>query len=122
MSDNDVSVGELKNAVRALVLERDWGRYHNPKDLAESICIEAAELLQLFQWEKPEEGRDVVDDEAKMLRIEEELADVLLYCLNMANSLEIDLSSAILKKLEVNKQKYPVDLSKGKTHLNSDAL
>lgn len=122
MSDCDVSVGELKNAVRAFVLERDWGRYHNPKDLAESICIEAAELLQLFQWEKPEEGRDVVDDEAKMLRIEEELADVLLYCLSMANSLEMDLSSAILKKIEVNKKKYPVNLFKGKAHLSSDAL
>lgn len=123
MSDNDISVGELKNAVRVFVLERDWGRYHNPKDLAESICIEAAELLQLFQWETPEAGRDIVDDEAKMLRVEEELADVVLYCLNMANSLEIDLSSAILKKLEVNKKKYPVNQLKGKrARVSSDTL
>ena len=91
----------------------------SPKDLAESICIEAAELLQLFQWIKPEESEQFRKNLSKLKRIREELADVTIYCLNMANTLDIDLASAILEKLEENKKKYPTDKYKGKAHLTS---
>ena len=117
LNDAETSIENLKDVVRRFVHNRDWRKYHNPKDIAESVCIEAAELLQLFQWIKPGESRKFRHDPSKMKQIEGELADIILYCLSMANTLEIDLTTAILDKVELNSEKYPVDLYKGKAHL-----
>ena len=102
-------MADLKEVVHDFVHERDWEKYHNAKDLAESICIEAAELLQLFQWTSSEK---TVSN--KIVRIKEELADVVMYCLSMANALKIDLTSSIISKLESNKKKYPKELYRGR--------
>ncbi len=118
MSDTETSVEDLKIAVRTFIHERDWEKYHNPKDLAESICIEAAELLQLFQWIESEESMGFKTDPSKLMRVKEELADVVICCLSMVNALEADLTEAVLEKLELNKKKYPVDLYKGKAYFN----
>ena len=117
-SDVGTTIGHLTSKVREFLEERDWEKYHNPKDIAESISIEAAELLQLFQWVKPEESQQFKSDSLKVQRIREELADVVLYCLSMANTLGIDLTTAILDKIKQNKMKYPADLYKGKAFLN----
>lgn len=117
LKDAETSIGNLRDVVRRFINNRDWEKYHNPKDIAESVCIEAAELLQLFQWVKPGESMEFKHDSSRMKRIEGELADVILYCLSMANTLEIDLTTAILNKVELNSEKYPVDLYKGKAHL-----
>lgn len=103
--------------LRLFLRERDWEKFHNPKDLAESICVESAELLQLFQWIKPKESEQYKNKPAKMRQIKEELADVVIYCLSMANTLDIDLTSAILQKIEQNKEKYPADRYKGKAYV-----
>jgi len=116
--DNNTTINELISQIRLFLRERDWEKYHNPKDLAESICIEAAELLQLFQWIKPKKSEQFKSDSLKVQRIKEELADVVLYCLSMANTLGIDLTTVILDKIEQNKMKYPVALYKGKAYLN----
>lgn len=118
MKDNETSIASLKDTVRNFVHKRRWEKYHNPKDLAESICIEAAELLQLFQWTKPEESENIKCDLVRAQRIEEELADVVLYCLSMANSLDFDLSDTILNKIEQNKRKYPAELYQGTARIN----
>ncbi len=118
LKDNETSIGSLKDAVRDFVHKRRWEKYHNPKDLAESICIEAAELLQLFQWTKPEESENIKCNLEKAQRIKEELADVVLYCLSMANSLDFDLSTGILSKIEQNKRKYPAELYQGAARVN----
>jgi len=99
-------VQDLIAQIESFVEERNWKKFHNPKDIAESICIEAAELLQLFQWIKPKESREFKNIPSKMQRIEEELADVVIYCLSIANTLDIDLTRAILNKLAQNKEKY----------------
>ena len=88
--------------------ERNWRQYHNEKDLAISISLEASELLELFQWKSPEE---VID--SKRERIEEELADVLIYSYMLANNLEMDIDKIIDRKLEKNNRKYPVEKSFG---------
>jgi NTP pyrophosphatase (non-canonical NTP hydrolase) len=88
--------------------ERNWRQYHNEKDLAISISLEASELLELFQWKSPEE---VID--SKRERIEEELADVLIYSYMLANNLEMDIDKIIERKLEKNNRKYPVEKSFG---------
>lgn len=117
--DKKITIAQIIKKIDAFSEERNWGKYHNPKDLAESICIEAAELLQLFQWIKPVESEQFKKNPSKLKRIEEELADVAIYCLSMANTLKIDLTSAILYKLKENKKKYPADKYKGKAYLSS---
>lgn len=83
--------------------ERDWDQFHSPENLAKSICIEAGELLECFQWNSN------YDKEA----VCEELADVVNYCIVMADRLQVDLEEIVLKKLEKNRQKYPVEKAKG---------
>jgi dCTP diphosphatase len=118
-NDGNTVVKELIDNVREFLRERKWEKYHNPKDLAESICIEAAELLQIFQWISPQESEQFKNDPSKVQRIKEELADITIYCLSIANTLNIDLTSTILNKMEQNKKKYPSDIYKGKAHLTS---
>ena len=88
--------------------ERDWEQFHNPKDLAISISLEAAELLETFQWSG-------ADTEAADMRpqMEEELADVLIYCIYMADRLGIDIPQAISRKVARNAAKYPVEKARG---------
>ncbi len=93
---------ELQNKVAEFRDERDWKKYHNPKDLCLSISLEAAELLELFQWR---------DDGYQKERLEEEMADVMIYLLSLADVADIDLGDAVLRKLEKNKKKYPVNTS-----------
>lgn len=118
LTDSNTNIGYLILQVRRFLEERDWEKYHNPKDLAESICIEAAELLQLFQWTKPEESQQFKDKPSTVQQIKEELADVAIYCLSMANTLRVDLTTAILEKIEDNKKRYPPEQYRGKAHLH----
>lgn len=90
-------------ALRAFVAEREWGQFHTAPNLAKSVSIEAAELLECFQW----------DEDADMDRVREELADVLTYCLLLADRIGADPHELVLDKLEATRRKYPVDLAKG---------
>ena len=89
--------------------DRDWKQFHNPKDLAISISLEAAELLEVFQWS----GTDV-SNEGKQEKIKEELADVLNYCVLMADACGLDIDEIVQEKTKVNNEKYPVSKAKGK--------
>ena len=111
--DSKTDVSKLKQLAQDFVDERDWNKYHNPKDLAISIAIQASELMELFQWMGQSEVEKMAKDEHKLLRIKEELADVMILCLNMGNTLGIDLSQAIVEKIEKNKAKYPAELVRG---------
>lgn len=117
MNDTESSVDFLKGAVKDFVHARNWEKFHNPKDIAESICIEAAELLEIFQWIKSENSEQFNNDPKKMQKIREEIADVAIYCLSLANRLDIDLTTAVLSKLDQNNKKYPIDLYRGKANL-----
>lgn len=97
---NDLSVSA---EIAAFVAERDWAQFHSPENLAKSIAIEAGELLECFQW-----GADADDD-----RVREELADVLTYCLMLADRIGADPNQIILDKLALTRQKYPVDKARG---------
>ena len=104
MSDKSTTIQQLKDSVEQFKLDRDWGQYHTPQDLAVSISIEAAELLEVFQWglRETELGQD------KLERIKEELADVMIYCLSLANAIDADVAEIISDKIMVNAEKYPV--------------
>ncbi|MEM9415572.1 MAG: nucleotide pyrophosphohydrolase [Planctomycetota bacterium] len=109
MDDTTTPVAELKRLVADFVAERDWERYHVPKHLAMSIAIEAAELMEHFQWSEVESPDDVMADAERMQQVREELSDVLAYTLSLANALKIDVSSAFAEKMQKNAQKYPAD-------------
>lgn len=91
-------------ALRAFVEERDWDQFHSPENLAKSISIESGELLECFQW-----GPDF-----DQTRVEEELADVVTYCIHLANRIGVDLDEIVLRKLESTREKYPADQARGR--------
>lgn len=92
------------------VAMRDWQKYHTPKNLAGSVSIEASELVELFQWMTTEEASQRAETDAQLREdIADEMADVFLYLLSMANSLNIDLSQSTFAKIEKNNRKYPVE-------------
>lgn len=95
----------VRDALREFVAERDWAKFHSSENLAKSISIEAAELLECFQW----------DSEAGTDRVADELADVLTYCMLLADRLDIDPDEIVLRKLEQTRQKYPVDRFHGRS-------
>ncbi|MDD7200209.1 MAG: nucleotide pyrophosphohydrolase [Sphaerochaetaceae bacterium] len=99
---------EVEEKVRQFVHERDWEQFHTPKDLAISICLEAAELLEKFQWS----GTDLVVEKKKG-EMAEELADVMMYCLMMADTLGLDAKQIILDKLRQNERKYDIAHARG---------
>jgi dCTP diphosphatase len=113
VSDETTTVAELRQAVQAFVTEREWGRYHDAKNLAMSLSIEAAELMEHFQWVRSEEVAAVADSPAQRPEVIEEVADVLCYVLALANAMEIDLSAALRDKMVKNARKYPVERFRG---------
>ena len=114
MSDRDATVAQLRAQVSAFAEERDWAQFHSPKNLSMSIAIEAAELMEEFQWLTEEESRAALEDAAKRAQVVAELADVLIYCLDMANVLGVDVSTAVADKLAKDARKYPADEYRGR--------
>ena len=112
-SDNTSTISDLKSQVRIFNQARNWEQYHTPKEVAASISIEAAELLEIFQWRSLSRS-DVMLDKNMKMQIQEEIADILIYIFSLSNSLDIDLSNAVLLKLEKNAKKYPLVKQKNK--------
>jgi len=112
--DGEVTVDFLKQRIAKFVKDRDWDSYHHPKELAISISIEAAELLEIFQWIEKRPKEEIKENKELMAAIKDELADIINYCIGLANQLEIDLSESVLSKIEKNESRYPVPMVKGK--------
>jgi dCTP diphosphatase len=104
-------LGELRERVRAFVAERDWERFHSPKNLAMALSVEASELVELFQWLTEEES--AAPDPGRRQRVAEEMADVLWFLVRLADRLDVDLLAAAEAKLAANAVKYPADLVRG---------
>jgi NTP pyrophosphatase (non-canonical NTP hydrolase) len=104
---------ELAEKLRTFAAERDWEPYHTPKNLAAALIVEAAELLEHFQWLGSEESARLAPEQREQVALE--MADVLLYLVRMADRLGVDLLGAATRKLAINAQKYPVALARG-TH------
>lgn len=108
-----LDISKIQEAQRLMVSEREWERFHTPKNLAIAASVEAAELAEIFQWLTDDESLKVPDDPKKMVAVKDELADVLFYLLRIADVLKIDLEEAFWQKFEKSKAKYPVEKSKG---------
>jgi NTP pyrophosphatase (non-canonical NTP hydrolase) len=101
----------LREALREFAAARDWEQFHSPKNLAMALSVEAAELLEHFQWLTEEGSRGLAKDELD--KVGEEMADVLLYLIRLADKLDVDLLQAAARKMQLNAAKYPADKARG---------
>jgi len=105
----------LKAVIRKFVNERNWEQFHSPKNLSMSLAIEAAELMEHFQWTNTvKEAVDILADKKKRPEIEDEIADIAIYLVDFCNLYGVDLEKAVFRKIRKNSKKYPVKLAKGK--------
>ena len=111
--DKKTSLKELKDEVQYFCEERDWDQFHNPKDLAIGIITEASELLELFRFKSLHEMDEMLKDEKKKALIGEEIADVFFFLLRFVQMNDMDLSELLLKKIQINETKYPIETAKG---------
>ena len=114
MKDQDTTVAAMKGVVQEFVDQREWQQFHDPKNLSMSIAIEAAELMEHFQWLRSGQLSELEGDPVAMAAIEEELADVFCYVLSFASAMGIDLCATLESKMVKNRQKYPVEKFKGR--------
>lgn len=95
--------------------ERDWMQFHNPKDMALALSIEASELLELFLWKNKKEVEEYIKNKKNIEEVSDELADIFNFAFELADNLGIDIETAVLKKLQKTAQKYPIHKSKGRS-------
>src|SRR4029453_1189136 len=112
--DDTTTIAELRRLVEEFVHEHDWAQFHRPKSLAMSIAIEAAELMELFQWPSDNEAEQSLKQSHIRRAATDELADVVIYCIAFANRTGIDLSSTVVRKLVKNRRKYPTRQYRGR--------
>ena len=100
-------IEELTTAIREFAQQRDWERFHTPKNLAMALSVEVAELVELFQWLTPEESAALVDTPEGRAAIEDEIADIAIYLLRLADVMSVDVESVARAKLSVNSARFP---------------
>tara|TARA_Y100000590_G_C14988639_1_gene739209 strand:+ start:38 stop:382 length:345 start_codon:yes stop_codon:yes gene_type:complete len=105
-----MNLDEIKNKIRKFADDRNWEQYHTPKNLSMALSAEAGELLEIFQWLNDDESKKLSEKDLQSTK--EELADIMIYLIRIADRLNIDLEDAIEKKLKINSEKYPIELSK----------
>src|SRR5512146_496049 len=107
VSDADTTVLQLRKTVAKFVHKRDWERFHDTRNIAAALSVEAAEMLELFLWKSPQGGDDAMSDPATRQQVLDEMSDIIYLCLSLANALDIDLSDAFVSKLAAIGRKYP---------------
>ncbi|MBN1979260.1 MAG: nucleotide pyrophosphohydrolase [Anaerolineae bacterium] len=112
--DDQVTLADLRRRIAEFIAARDWEQFHTPKNLSASIAIEAAELLEHFQWLTDEQAKAALQDEEMLAAVADEMADVIIYTLSLANALGVDASQAVLGKLERNETRFPADEWRGR--------
>ncbi len=114
----DSALIDLRDQLRGFADERDWNQFHTPKNLAMALSVEAAELLEHFQWLSAEESTRL--EPAKLEEVRLEMADVLLYLIRLADKLDVDLAEAAQRKIGLNGEKYPLEQARGSSRKYSD--
>ena len=104
-----MDIGELQQRLATFADDRDWDQFHTPKNLAMALSVEASELVEIFQWLTPEQSSSIMDSSEKV-HVEEELADIQIYLIRLADKLGVDLATAVDSKIEKNGVKYPVSV------------
>ena len=108
-----MDIDKIKNDLRKFAEDRDWEQFHSPKNLTMALSGEVGELSEIFQWLSEEQSKKENINDEDLEKVREEVADILLYIIRLSDKLDIDLEHAVLDKLKINKEKYPIELSKG---------
>ena len=109
-----MNIKKIQKQLSDFADERDWNQFHNPKNLSMALSVEASEIVEIFQWLTPEQAEAIMStDEGE--HVKEEIADVMIYLIRLADKLNVDLEDAVADKIIKNGEKYPVDTSKGST-------
>ena len=108
-------IAALQRKILAFAAEREWGQFHDPKNLAMAVAVEAGELMDHFRWVRNDASRALLDDARTRSEVEEEVADVMILLLEFAAVTGIDVAKAVERKLEINARRYPVERSKGRS-------
>ena len=114
MSDAETTVGDLRSELAAFMEDRDWRQFHTPSNLSQAIAIEAAELMEVFLWLSDEEEAALLEEEAQRSGVVNELADVLIYSLTLADALGVDVSTAVREKMAANEARFPAATWRGR--------
>ncbi len=107
-----MNLEEIRKKLALFARARNWDQFHSPKNLSMALTAEAAELLEIFQWLTDEQSREIVNNVNEMAQVREEIADVMIYLVRLADKLNVDIEKAVLDKIELNEKKYPVELAK----------
>ncbi len=107
-----MNLEDIRRKLAQFAQARNWDQFHSPKNLSMALAAEAAELLEIFQWLTDGQSKEIFHDEKEMAQIREEIADVMIYLVRLADKLDIDIEEAVLDKIELNEKKYPVELAK----------
>ena len=107
-TDKTTTINDLKKILSAFRKARDWEKFHTPKNVSQALSIEASELLELFLWKTDAQIARKIKDKEFRTKVEDELADIICYCINFALSADIDIARAVTSKIVKNAQKYPV--------------
>jgi NTP pyrophosphatase (non-canonical NTP hydrolase) len=113
MEKNLISVSQLSCELKRFVKEREWSKFHSPKNLVMALTGEVGEINEIFQWLTEDESRSVASDSEIHSSIKYEIADILMYLVLLADSLDIDLNSAVHEKIRLNEKRYPTNICKG---------
>jgi NTP pyrophosphatase (non-canonical NTP hydrolase) len=109
-----MNIKKIQKQLSDFADERDWNQFHNPKNLAMALSVEASELVEIFQWLTPEQAEEIMSTNESE-HVKEEIADVMIYLIRLADKLNVDLEDAVADKIIKNGEKYPIDTSKGST-------
>lgn len=107
-----MNLSKIQKKLADFAKERNWDQFHSPKNLSMALAAEAAELLEIFQWLTEEQSREIINNEKEISLIKEEIADVVIYLVRLADKLNVDIEKAVLEKISLNEKKYPVKLAK----------
>jgi len=107
-----MDIDKIRKRLSEFAKDRNWDQFHSPKNLSMALAAEAAELLEIFQWLTEEQSRKIINNEKEMSLIKEEIADVVIYLVRLADKLHLDIGKAVLEKIALNEKKYPVKLAK----------
>jgi len=107
-----MDIDKIQKRLSEFAKDRNWNQFHSPKNLSMALAAEAAELLEIFQWLTEEQSREIINNEKEMSLIKEEIADVVIYLVRLADKLGVDIEKAVLEKIALNEKKYPVELAK----------
>ena len=109
-----MNIKKIQKQLSDFADERDWNQFHNPKNLSMALSVEASELVEIFQWLTPEQAEEIMSTNESE-HVKEEIADVMIYLIRLADKLNVDLEDAVADKIIKNGEKYPIDTSKGST-------